>query len=60
VRESGGGLQQLVVKKIMDEPAVWSRAGAYADWDTTLKSLQRNLGARSIHLVEEGDMLKIL
>jgi hypothetical protein len=60
VRESGGGLQQLVVKKIMDEPAVWSQAGADADWDTTLKSLQRNLGARSIHLVEEGDMLKIL
>jgi hypothetical protein len=60
VRESGGGLQQLVVKKIMDEPAVWSQSGADADWDTTLKSLQRNLGARSIHLVEEGDMLKIL
>jgi hypothetical protein len=59
VRDSGGGLQQLVVKKIMDGPAVWSQAGADADWDTTLKSLQRNLGARSINLVEDGDVLKI-
>jgi hypothetical protein len=60
VRESGGGLQHLVVKKIMDEPVEWNQAGADADWDTTLESLRRNLGARSIHLVEEGGLMKIL
>jgi hypothetical protein len=40
--------------------ASWNQAGAEADWDTTLESLRRNLGARSIHLVEEDGLLKIL
>jgi hypothetical protein len=62
VRESGGGIQHLVVKKITDEimPEEWNQAGAEADWDTTLESLRRNLGARSIRLVEEDGMMKIL
>jgi hypothetical protein len=60
VRESGGGIQHLVVKKITGEPEEWNQAGAEANWDTTLESLRRNLGARSIRLVEEDGMMKIL
>jgi hypothetical protein len=44
MRESGGGLQHLVVKKITDEPEEWNQAGAEADWDTTMESLRRKPG----------------
>jgi hypothetical protein len=51
----------LVVKELTDGvPDEWNQARAKADWDTTLESLRRNLGARSIRLVEEDGMMKIL
>jgi hypothetical protein len=60
MREINGTIHQLVIKELCSGWAeTWVSSEEDAEWETTDWSLARNLGAQSLRLVEDGELLGV-